>query len=101
VTGVLTITERAGAVRFSVRVVPRASRSAIEGMYGEALKVRLAAPPVDGAANDELVEVLADALGVPRSRVRIVGGGHSRTKVVEVDGVTAQEVRRRTGDGGH
>ena len=90
----LTITVRADAVRFAVRVIPRARRSAIEGVHGGGLKVRLTAPPVDDAANDELVEVLAKALGVPRSRVRIVGGGHSRSKVVEVAGATGDAVRR-------
>ncbi len=93
----LTITERPGAVRFSVRVVPRASRSGIEGLHGGGLKVRLNAPPVEGAANEELVEVIAGALGVPRSWVRIAGGGHSRTKLVEVQGVSADTVRQKIG----
>jgi hypothetical protein len=87
------ITEREGAVRFSVRVQPRSSRTGVEGVHGDALKVRVNAPPVDGAANEAVVEVLAEALGVPRRSVRIVAGESSRTKVVEVDGVSAEAVR--------
>jgi uncharacterized protein (TIGR00251 family) len=90
----LRITNHRGSLRFSVRVQPRASRSEIVGLHGDALKVRLAAPPVDGAANAALVELLADGLGVPRSCVRIVTGATSRGKVVEVDGVHVENIRR-------
>ena len=90
----LAVTERRdGAVRFTVRVQPRASRSAVEGVHGDALKVRLSAPPVDGAANEALVELLADALGVARRAVRVVAGGASRTKVIEVVGASGAQVR--------
>ena len=85
--------ERAGAVRFPVRVQPRAARSGVAGLHGEALRVRLSAPPVDGAANEELVELLAERLGVPRRDVSIVGGAASRSKLVEVRGVSAELVR--------
>lgn len=88
----LRVTEREGAVRFSVRVQPRSSRTGVEGVHGDALKVRVNAPPVDGAANEAVVEVLAEALGVPRRAVRIVAGDSSRTKVVEVEGVDAAAV---------
>ena len=81
-------------LRFAVRVQPRASRTEIVGTHGDALKVRLAAPPVDGAANDALVALLADALAVPRRAVRIVAGASSRPKTVEVDGTTADAVQR-------
>ena len=80
-------------MRFSVRVQPRSSRTGVEGLHGDALKVRVNAPPVDGAANEAVVEALAEALGVPRRAVRIVAGESSRTKVVEVDGVSAEAVR--------
>lgn len=83
----LVATARDGAVRFAVRVIPRAKQSAIEGVHGGALKVRLSAPPVDGAANEALVRVLASALDVARSRVSIVSGLTSRTKTVEVAGI--------------
>lgn len=90
----LAITERAaGIVRFTVRVQPRASRSTIEGVHGDALRVRLSAPPVDGAANEALVELLAKALGVAKRDVRIVGGASSRSKVIEVEGVGSAQVR--------
>ena len=58
-------------------------------MHGEALKVRLGAPPVDGAANDALAALLADELGVPKRAVRIVSGASSRSKVIQVDGIAA------------
>ncbi|HET7457259.1 MAG TPA: DUF167 domain-containing protein [Gemmatimonadaceae bacterium] len=89
----VTVTERgagSGVVRFDVRVQPRASRTEVGGAHGGALRVRLSAPPVDGAANDALVDALAESLGVPRRAVRIVAGATSRAKVVEVDaGTTA------------
>jgi uncharacterized protein len=71
-----------------VRVIPRAGKSGIAGMRGGALLVRLNAPPVDGAANAELIEVLADALGVPKRSVSIVSGERSRLKRVRIEGVT-------------
>jgi uncharacterized protein (TIGR00251 family) len=90
----LAVTERAdGAVRFAVRVQPRASRSAIDGVHGDALRVRLSAPPVDGAANDALVELLARELGVARRDVRVIAGAASRSKVIEVEGVGSARVR--------
>jgi uncharacterized protein (TIGR00251 family) len=79
-------------VRFEVSVQPRASKTELAGLYGGALKVRVAAPPVDDAANRALVEFLAECLGVARRAVRIVAGETSRTKVVEVDGITPEQV---------
>jgi hypothetical protein len=84
---------RDGRARFSVHVQPRASRSGIVGLHGNALKVRVTAPPVDGAANSELVKVLAEAFAVPRSSVRILAGESSRSKIVEVDGLSETAVR--------
>jgi len=91
---VLRIDAKNGVVRFGVHVQPRSSRSEICGLHGEALKVRLAAPPVDGAANAALIELLADVLGVSRRSVHIASGQHSRSKVVEVAGVDIQSVQR-------
>jgi len=88
----MEIQERGGAVIFAVRVVPRASRNAIEGEYQGALKVRLTAPPVDDRANDALVRLLAERLNVPRSAVRIVAGEKSRTKRIEIAGVTRAQL---------
>jgi len=76
--------------RLTVKVHPRAKRSALNGRFGEAWKLDLAAPPVDGKANDECVRFFAELAGVPRSRVRIVTGASNRNKVVEVEGI-AQE----------
>jgi uncharacterized protein (TIGR00251 family) len=90
----LRIEQRGGAVRIPVRAQPRASRSEIAGEHDGALRVRLAAPPVEGAANDELVRLLARVLDVPRSAVRVVAGERGRTKLVEVDGVDAETVLR-------
>ncbi len=83
-------------VRFAVRVQPRASKNEVAGIHGRALKIRLQAPPVDGAANDALVSFLADLLGVSRRSVRIISGDSSRNKTVEVDGVTAQLIQQLT-----
>jgi len=94
----LQIEERGGTIRFAVRAQPRASRSEVVGEHGGALKVRLAAPPVDGEANDELVRCLARWLDVPRGAVRLVAGATGRNKVVEVEGVGAAEVRRALGE---
>jgi uncharacterized protein (TIGR00251 family) len=90
----LRIVERDGAVRVAVRVQPRASRSEIVGVHGDALKVRLAAPPVDGAANDALVALLSSAFAIPRRAVRILAGESSRSKLVEIDGVSPEAVLR-------
>ena len=80
-------------MRFGVHVQPRASRTEVAGVHGAALKVRLHAPPVDGAANEELVKFLARSLGVARRAVRIVAGQTSRSKVVEIEGVSAASVQ--------
>ena len=71
-----------------VRVIPRAGKSGIAGMRGDALLVRLHAAPVDGAANAELIEILAEALGVPKRAVSIASGERSRQKRVRIEGVT-------------
>jgi uncharacterized protein (TIGR00251 family) len=84
--------ERNGVVTFAVRVAPRASRKAIEGEHGDALKVRLTAPPVDDRANEALRELLAEALNVPVSAVKIVSGAKSRMKRVAIAGVTQDQV---------
>ena len=89
----LRVDVRGTVVRVSVHVQPRASRSEIIGQHGTALKVRLQAPPVDGAANEALVQLLAESLGVSRRSVRVVTGATSRAKTVEVDGTTEAAVR--------
>jgi len=91
----LALNERAGGVRFSVHVRPRSSRSAILGVREGALEVALTAPPADGAANSELVALLARALEVRRGDLRIVVGASSRGKVIEVNGIHADDARAR------
>jgi uncharacterized protein (TIGR00251 family) len=80
------------AVRFSVRLQPRASKNEISGVQGVSLKVRVAAPPVDGLANEALIDSLSVALKVPRRNVCIVSGFSSRTKLVEVREVDLDRV---------
>jgi len=81
-----------GAVTLTLRVLPRAAKPGLSVEADGSLKVRLRSPPVDGAANTELVEALAAAFGLPRRAVSIVGGAHSRTKRVTLDGIDAVTV---------
>jgi len=92
--GTLRVTPVSGGVQFSVRLQPRASSSAVVGTHGEALKVRVTAPPVDGAANEMLVKVLSATFGVPANAITILAGATSRTKVVRLAGVSEADVRR-------
>ena len=71
-----------------VKVEPRSSKKAISGIMGDALKVKLTAPPVDGAANEQLIELISEATGVRKSSVRIIRGASSKRKVVEIEGVS-------------
>src|SRR5438876_8573856 len=84
--------EREGTVTFLVRVQPRASKDEIAGEMGAALKVRLQAPAVEDRANEALVEFLAQLLKTPRTAVRILSGERSRTKRIEIRGVTLQQI---------
>lgn len=93
----IRLTEKAGAVTFAVRVQPRASESRIVGALEGALKVRLAAPPVDGAANEELVRLIARLFGVGQVSVEIRAGASGRQKLVRVHGVDTSEARRVLG----
>jgi uncharacterized protein len=91
----LETTLKDGELRFEVHAKPRAKRTSIGADTSGALEVALAAPPVDGAANEELVHVLAKALGVPRRAVRVVRGEGSRHKLVAVSGVALDELLAR------
>ena len=91
--------EEAGALVFAVRVAPRASKTAAAGEHGGALKVRVAAPPVEGAANEELSRFLSKAFGVPARAVEIVSGHASKTKVVRVVGAGAADLIRLAAGG--
>lgn len=89
------MTEAKGAVTFAVKVVPRASKNQIVGMEGDALKIRLNAPPVEGRANEALIAFLAEKLGLPRANIEIIVGETARRKIVRVRGVTAQHVEAK------
>jgi len=82
--GRVEISETCDGVLVPVHVAPRASRSQVAGPFGGALKVRLAAPPVDGAANSELVKTLAKFFGIPKSSISIVNGLSSKRKTVKI-----------------
>ena len=81
-----------GGAILTVHVQPKAARTAWVGIHGEALKIRIAAPPVDGAANEELLRFLAEQLSLPRAAVRIESGEGSRLKRVRLEGTTAVHV---------
>ena len=89
--------EEGGAIAFGVRVVARASRSEVAGEADGRLRVRVAAPPVEGAANEELARTIARALGVPRSAVEITSGLRSKSKLVRVRGADAARLARVLG----
>jgi len=94
---VIPFHEGPDGVSFAVRVRPRARRSAIIGELGDSLKIALAAPPVDGRANEACVEFLAELLELPRSSLAIVSGHSSRNKVICVSGISAVELKKRLG----
>ena len=91
----LAIRDSPAGATFAVRVHPRAKRNAISGIIGDALRLSLTAPPVEGRANDACIAFLAEFLKVPRSSVTIAAGAGSRNKVVRVAGLTADHVRQR------
>lgn len=78
-----------------MRLVPRGGANRIDGVVDGSLAARVTAPPVDGAANDALVRLIAEALGIPRRRVRVVAGAANRRKVVEVDGIERVALKAR------
>jgi uncharacterized protein len=94
----ITIANSATGATFAVKVHPRAKRNAITGEIGDALKVALTAPPVNGKANAACIEFFARLLKVPRSSVTIASGETSRNKVVRVKELSAEEVRARLAD---
>jgi len=86
-------------VSLSIRIQPRASKNELVRMAGGGLKIRLTAPPVDGAANEALVKFLAHTLSIPRSHVELVSGHTSREKVVRITGISNAEVKRLLNSG--
>lgn len=91
----IALNETASGITFAVRVQPRAKRNAVVGEVGEALKISLTEPPIDGRANDACIEFLAELLGVPRPSVSIISGHGSRNKVVRVTGLALDTLRQR------
>lgn len=89
------ISSAEGGAAFPVRVVPRASKNEISGRHGDAIKIRLIAPPVEGAANEALIDFLSEILDVRKSQIEILTGHASRDKIVCVVGLTPQEVEDR------
>ena len=93
----IPIRDTSSRVGFAVKVQPRARKNAITGMVGDALKLALTAPAVDGRANKACIEFFANLLKVPRSSVTIASGQSSRNKVIRVAGISAAEVRKTIG----
>ena len=90
-----SVTQTATGVTIAIRVHPRAKKNAITGEVGDALKVSLTAPPVEGKANEACIDFFARLLKVPRSSVSIAAGQSSRNKVIRVEGLSAEDVQRR------
>lgn len=91
----IPVHENSAGVTFAIKVHPRARKNAITGEVGDVLKVSLTVPPIDGRANESCIAFFANLLKVPRSSVTIAAGLSSRSKVIRVVGLTAQQVRGR------
>lgn len=91
----ISIQETAKGLTFAVKVHPRSRKNAITGTVGEALKLALTAPPVDGKANQAVIEFFADLFQIPRASVTIASGETNRSKIVRITGATAEQLRRR------
>jgi uncharacterized protein len=92
---VIPIRDDASGASFAIKVHPRAKRNAVAGELGDALKLSLTAPPVEGKANQACIEFVAELLRVPRSSVSIAAGESSRQKIIRVAGLSASQVRER------
>ena len=90
----------ASTTRLRLRVAPGAAKAAVVGRHGEGWKVRVAAAPERGKANEAVLELLAEALAVPRANVTLVSGGASRDKIVELAGIAPDEIERRLATAG-
>jgi uncharacterized protein len=91
----ILIQQAGGAVSFTVKIHPRAKQNAITGELGDALKLSLTAPPIDGRANDACIDFFAKLLKLPRSSVTIASGQTSRTKTIRITGLSAEEIKAR------
>lgn len=86
----INFAEKSGAILFNVKVVLRSSRSKIVGELGGALKIKIASPPIDGAANAELIKLLSKTFGVPKSEIEILKGETSKNKQLKIYGISAE-----------
>ena len=91
----IPIKHHTGGVTFTVKIHPRAKRDGISGVVGDALKIDLTAPPVEGRANEAVTRFFAEFLKVPRSSVTIASGKTNRLKVIHITGITAEDLRQR------
>jgi len=89
----ISIKETEEGVVFHIRVLPRASRCEIAGIQGDALKIKITAPPVDGKANDECIKFLSDRLGIKKSRISIIAGHASKNKKIAISGATERDMK--------
>lgn len=92
-----TVRDTAQGAQFALRVQPRASRNAIAGVIGDAVKLAITAPPVDGKANQAVIEFLSDLFRVAKSSIVIVSGETGRNKLIAVRGLSAEQVRKALG----
>jgi uncharacterized protein len=90
----IKLASKDGGVTFAVRVQPRATKSGVAGELDGVLKIRLAAPPIEGQANEELIRLLAELFDAPRRRIAILSGQTSKNKVVSVSGISVDEAER-------
>jgi hypothetical protein len=92
-----TVRDTAQGAQFALRVQPRSSRTALAGLIGDAIKLAITAPPVDGKANQAVVEYLAKLFSVPKSSITIVSGETGRNKLIAIRGLSAEQVRKTLG----
>jgi uncharacterized protein (TIGR00251 family) len=90
----LKIAKNREFITFNIRVIPRSAKTEVAGEHDGTLKIKLKAPPVDGAANEELVRFLSKSLNIPRSNIEITSGQTSRTKRIQMIGLSAEEFER-------
>ena len=95
----ISFKENPDGVSFRIKVLPRSSRCEVAGMHGDALKIKITAPPVEGKANEELVRFLSKRLGVKAAQVTIAGGEYAHIKTIAVSGMTGQQLRDSLGRG--
>jgi uncharacterized protein (TIGR00251 family) len=90
----IPVGETKDGIVLNIRVIPRASRCELAGVQGDALKLRITAPPVEGAANKECVRFLSGMLGVKKSQIKIIAGHRSKNKKVSILGITRKDIER-------